>query len=68
MPVFERTIKSKGDNILITVDLRQDVYRQVYTVPFLQSFCSLKYFQIETSRKYQGSLDFYRQEAPRLWE
>lgn len=51
VPVFERARKCKGDNILITVDLSEDVYRQVYIVPFLQSFCSLKYFKIETSRK-----------------
>lgn len=60
-PVFERARKSKGDNILITVDLSEDVHGQVYTAPFLQSFCSLKYFKTETSRKYQGSLDSYRQ-------
>lgn len=61
VPVFGRARKSKGNNILITVDLSEEVYRQVYIVPSLQSFCSLNYFKIETLRKYQGSLDSYRQ-------
>lgn len=60
VPVLGQQEKAKG-HILVTADPREDVHRQVDVVPFLQSFCSLKYFKIETSRKYQGSLDLYRQ-------